>query len=67
MHLTFNKPTWLVMVTLEQYIKSYVKLGKMFNSDVESPERLDRRNVKTLLPNSSSLKVERIRWKKAPS
>lgn len=44
--------------TIEQYVESYVKLSKMFNSDVKNPEGLDRRNVKTLLPSPSSPKLQ---------
>ena len=43
--------------TLEQYTESYSRLGKMFNSDVKSPEGLDRRNVKKLLPLPSMPKL----------
>ena len=44
--------------TLEQYTDSYTKLGKIFNSDVKSPEGLDRRNVKRLLPDPSAPKLK---------
>ena len=36
--------------TLEQYLNASAKLPKIFNSDVRSPEGLDRRNIKKLLP-----------------
>jgi pimeloyl-ACP methyl ester carboxylesterase len=42
---------------LAQYQESYIKLGKMFNSDVKSPEGLDRRNLKHLLPSPSAPKL----------
>lgn len=40
--------------TLEQYASAYAKLGMVFNSDVKNPEGLDRRSVKTLLPDPSA-------------
>jgi pimeloyl-ACP methyl ester carboxylesterase len=44
--------------TLEQYTGAYLKIGKLFNSDVKSPESLDRRTVKTLLPDPSAPKLK---------
>jgi pimeloyl-ACP methyl ester carboxylesterase len=44
--------------TLEQYTAAYTKLGMMFNSDVKSPEGLDRRNVKNLLPDPAAPKLK---------
>lgn len=43
---------------LEQYTAAYSQLGTMFNSDVKNLERLDRRNVKNLLPDPSSPKLK---------
>ncbi|KAF5867528.1 putative prolyl aminopeptidase protein [Botrytis fragariae] len=44
--------------TLEQYIQAYARLGRTFNTDVKSPEGLDRRNILQLLPNPSSPKLQ---------
>jgi pimeloyl-ACP methyl ester carboxylesterase len=46
--------------TLEQYIDAYARLDKILNSDVKSPEGLDRRNVKKLLPNPSGPKLKGV-------
>ena len=43
--------------TLEQYLEASAKLPKMLNSDVKSPEGLDRRNVKKLLPEPGAPKL----------
>ncbi|MCJ1379440.1 hypothetical protein MMC17_002541 [Xylographa soralifera] len=43
--------------TLEQYLQVSAKLPKIFNSDVKSPEGLDRRNVKRLLPEPGAPKL----------
>ncbi|MCJ1436769.1 hypothetical protein MMC27_006151 [Xylographa pallens] len=43
--------------TLEQYLETSAKLPKMLNSDVKSPEGLDRRNVKKLLPEPGAPKL----------
>ena len=43
--------------TLEQYLEASAKVPKMFNSDVKSPEGLDRRNVKKLLPEPGAPKL----------
>ncbi|MCJ1310722.1 hypothetical protein MMC25_004388 [Agyrium rufum] len=43
--------------SMEQYTEAYTRLGKMFNSDVRNPEGLDRRNVKSLLPDPSKPKL----------
>lgn len=44
--------------TLEQYTAAFALLGTMFNSDAKNLERLDRRNVKELLPDPSSPKLK---------
>jgi pimeloyl-ACP methyl ester carboxylesterase len=46
--------------TLVQYTDAYARLGKMLNSDVKSPEGLDRRNVKKLLPDPSGPKLKGV-------
>ena len=43
--------------TLEQYLEASARLSKIFNSDVKSPEGLDRRNVKKLLPEPGAPKL----------
>jgi pimeloyl-ACP methyl ester carboxylesterase len=43
--------------TLEQYLEASARLPKMLNSDVKSPEGLDRRNVKKLLPEPGAPKL----------
>lgn len=43
--------------TIEQYLQASAKLPKIFNSDVKSPEGLDRRNVKKLLPEPGAPKL----------
>lgn len=43
--------------TLEQYLEASARLPKIFNSDVKSPEGLDRRNVKDLLPEPGAPKL----------
>ncbi|MCJ1389390.1 hypothetical protein MMC18_002247 [Xylographa bjoerkii] len=43
--------------TMEQYLGICVKLPKIFNSGVKSPEGLDRRNVKNLLPEPGAPKL----------
>jgi hypothetical protein len=46
--------------TLEQYTDAYARQGKMLNSDVKSPEGLDRTNLKKLLPDPSVPKLKGV-------
>lgn len=43
--------------TLEQYLEASARLRRVFNFDVNSPEGLDRRNVKDLLPEIGAPKL----------
>ena len=46
--------------TAEQYAQAAAKLPRMFNSDVKSPEGLDRRNLKELLPSASEPQLKGV-------
>ena len=44
--------------SFEQYVDACQRLPRMFNSDTKSPECLDRRNLKKLLPSASEPKLK---------
>lgn len=44
--------------SFEKYVEACAKLPRMFNSGVKSPEGLDRRNLKKLLPSASEPKLK---------